>query len=287
MAVIAHRELPREGTWAFGESPDLTRRFVLTVDRPGTTTPLQCAVAVNIDIGRGHPDYPTLPCTNVSINEHYDDSPYHIEFIAQYTLPEAAVDNANPLLRPPVWKFETSGQAVPALFYYDGNTKRPLTNSAFDFFEGLTTDEAYTRVTIQANLASFPSGLATAATNRINSGGYLFGNARTWKCQGITGERVREVVGTSVVTYWRYTATLMYRQTGWNLLLPDMGFNALVGGQKRRVMTFDFENSEWVASPVPMGLNGSGAQTFGAPAILNRRVYRMVDFNAYFGTPPT
>jgi hypothetical protein len=287
MAVIAQRELPREGTWAFGESPDLTRRFVLTVDRPGTTTPLQCAVAVNIDIGRGHPDYPTLPCTNVSINEHYDESPYHVEFIAQYTLPEAAVDNPNPLLRPPVWKFETSGQAVPALFYYDNsNAKQPLTNSAFDFFEGLTTDEAYTRVTIQANLVSFPSGLATAATNRINASGYLFGNPHTWKCQGITGEYKRELVGSTVVAYWQATSVLMFRMSGWDLQLPDMGFNALVGGQKRRVMTFDFENSEWIPSPVPLGLNGSGAQTFGAPAILVRRVYEEANFSQLFGAPP-
>jgi hypothetical protein len=59
-----------------------------------------------------------------------------------------------------------------------------------------------------------------------------------------------------------------------------------VSGQKRRVMTFDFENSEWIPSPVPMGLNGSGAQTFGAPSILTRRIYREIDFSTYFGTPP-
>ena len=103
---------------------------------------------------------------------------------------------------------------------------------------------------------------------------------------GISGEFQQEMVGTSLVEYWQITATLMYRQSGWDLLLPDMGFNALVGGQKRRVMTFDFENSEWIPSPVPMGLDGSGNQTFGAPAILTRRVFREVDFDTYFGNPP-
>ena len=290
MAVLAHYELARSGEFRFGESPGLDRRFVCTVDDPGTTTMAQCAIAVNVDIGRPHPEFPLVPCTSIDINEGYEDSRYHIEFTARYEITEQNLENVNPLLRPDVWKFETQGASVPALFYFDpasNTTQYPLTNSAFDFFEGLTVDEAQTRVVIEGNIANFPVTLATALTNTINSTTYLGMGTAFWKCQGITGERVREVVGTSVVTYWRYTATLMYRQTGWNLLLPDMGFNALVGGQKRRVMTFDFENSEWVASPVPMGLNGSGAQTFGAPAILNRRVYRMVDFNAYFGTPPT
>lgn len=286
MAVIAWRELPRTGEWRFGESPELTRRFVITVNTPGTTTPVECAAAVGVDIGSPHPVYPSVPCITLAINEHYDESPYHIEFSATYNLAEDLVDNPNPLLRQSVWKFETMGQAVPALFYWDGAAKKPLTNSAYDYFEGLTVDEAYTRVTIQTNLSTFPSGLATAATNRINAGSYLFGEAKTWKCQGITGEYKKELVGTSIVSYWQATSTLMYRASGWDLQLPDMGFNYLDGGQKRRVMTFDFENKEWIPSPVPMGLNGSGAQTFGAPAILSRQIYLTANFNDLFGSPP-
>lgn len=287
MAVIAQREMPRNGVFKFGESPELTRRFVITVDRPGTTTLLQCAVAVQVDIGSRHPEFFSVPCSKVTINEHYEESPYHIEFVAVYGLSDDDTDNPNPLLRPSVWKFETMGQAVPALFYYDGGTKKPLTNSALDLFEGLTTDEAMTRVTIQSNLRNFPSGLATAATNRINAGAYLFGNPRTWKCQGITGEYKRELAGTTVVDYWQATSVLMFRMSGWDLLLPDMGFNALVGGQKQRVMTFDVENSEFIPSPVPMGLNGNGAQTFSAPAILTRQIYLEADFNQLFGSPPS
>jgi len=286
MAIIAQREMPRSGEWGFGESPELNRRWVLTVDRPGTTTPAQCAAYLGVDIGSPHPDYFSVPCIAISIGEAYDDSPYHVEFTARYNVPDSALSNPNPLLRASVWKFETSGQAVPALFYYDGTTKTPLTNSAYDFFEGLTTDEAYTRITITSNLRSFPAALATAVTNRINAGAYLFGNPHTWKCQGITGEFKQELVSTEIVSYWQATSTLMFRMSGWDLQLPDMGFNALVGGQKQRVMTFDVENSEWVASPVPMGLNGAGAQTFGAPAILVRRVYEEANFSAIFGVPP-
>jgi hypothetical protein len=50
-------------------------------------------------------------------------------------------------------------------------------------------------------------------------------------------------------------------------------------------MVFDFENSEWIASPNPVGLDGSGGQTGGAPAILNRRVCPAGNLTSTFGTP--
>jgi hypothetical protein len=65
-----------------------------------------------------------------------------------------------------------------------------------------------------------------------------------------------------------------------------VGFNYIANNQKRRAMVFDFENAEWVAAPGPVGLDGSGGLTLGAPAILVRRVHREVDFNGFFGTPP-
>jgi len=86
------------------------------------------------------------------------------------------------------------------------------------------------------------------------------------------------------VTYFATTATLAFRQSGHNLLIPDVGFNFIAGGEKRRAMVFDFQNGEWIASPNPVGLNGSGGQTLGAPAILTRRVNPRADFST-FGTP--
>jgi hypothetical protein len=88
------------------------------------------------------------------------------------------------------------------------------------------------------------------------------------------------------VSYWQATAELHYRQSGHNLQLPDIGWNFLGGGQKRRAMVFDFENSEWIASPNPVGLDGSGGLTLGVPAILNRRVNPEANFSSIFGTPP-
>jgi hypothetical protein len=286
MAVLAFYELPRNGEFRFGESPGLERRFVCTVDDPGTTTFGECATAIGVDIGSFHPEYTAVPCTSAEVIEGYEESRYHIEFVARYEINDDLLENVNPLLRPDKWTFETMGNAVPALTYFDGAALAPLTNSAFDFFEGLTTDEAQTRVTIESNRPTFPSNIATLLTNTINADSFLGAAPHFWKCQGITGELRRDLVGIELVKYWKIFVTLMYRQTGWNLQLPDVGFNALVNGQKRRVMTFDFENSEWIPSSVPMGLDGSGAQTFGAPAILVRRVYREATFNAFFGSPP-
>ena len=290
MAVIAHYELPRKAEFRIGESPALERRFVCTLDNPGATTVAECAAAVGVDIRNRHPEYFGVPCIGLSINEAYDESRYHVEFIASYEFTDDVLENVSPIARPDTWSFETQGVAVAAFYYYpqdgDNSTRAPLTNSAYDYFEGLTVDEAQTRVVISGNRATFPNALATTLTNTVNQLPWLGGAARTWKCMGIAGESARELVVTDVVNFWKITTTLMYRQSGWDLLLPDMGFNYLAGGQKRRVMTFDFENSEWVASPVPMGLNGSGAQTFGAPAILTRRVFREINFDTYFGSPP-
>jgi len=287
MAILSAQEMPQSGEWKFGESPLLNRRFIITLDEPGATTPAQITAYLGFDIGSPHPTYLEVPCYSIAITEGYDNSPYHVELVAVYNVPDELIDSPNPLLRRSTWKFETMGQAVPAFYYYGaGGVKYPLTNSAYDFFEGLQTDEAMTRVTITSNLLNFPARLATLATNTINAGAYLFGAARSWKCQGITGELKRELVGTNVVTYWQATSVLMFRASGWDLQLPDMGFNYLSGGQKRRVMTFDFENSEWIPSPVPMGLDGNGLQTFGAPAILTRQVYQTSDFYYLFGVPP-
>jgi hypothetical protein len=66
-----------------------------------------------------------------------------------------------------------------------------------------------------------------------------------------------------------------------------VGWNYLSGGQKRRAMVFDFENGEWVASANPVGLDGSGNQTSGQPAVLQRRVNQVANFTTLFGTPPS
>lgn len=290
MAVIAWRELARQNSHRFGESPVYTRTFVCTLDNPDTTS-AEMVAACGVTHGSPHPEWALMLVHNLEMEEQYEGSRYHSLLTAEYQLPEfeaggSAQYAANPLLRPDIWTFQTQGAAVPAFFYYDGTTQKPLTNSANDFFQGLTVDEAQQKVTITGNRAVFPSAIAAAVTNCVNGSAYLGGAMDTWKCQGISGELKTEVVGSVEIAYWQVKAELLFRQTGWNLLLPDVGFNYLSGGEKKRAMVKDEENGEYVASANPVALNGSGAQASGAPAILNRRVYRQIDFTTFFGVPP-
>jgi hypothetical protein len=290
MAILSWRELPRTADRRFGERYAAERRFVFTLDDSGATSGEALTAAGVNAIGHQHPTDP-IRAVGVEYEESYEGSRYHSLATVYYggdllTDPDAFLP---PTSRPAKWSFQTQGTTVPALFYYDqaGNgSTAPLTNSAFDYFSGLTTDEAQCKVVIQENRSVFPNALAIALTNTINSSPWISGATHCWKCQGISGELKFEVFGETLYRYWAVTVELMFRQTGWPLLLPDVGFNFIANNQKRRAVVFDFENSEWVASPGPVGLNGSGGLTLGAPAILTRRVHAEVDFNTYFANPP-
>jgi hypothetical protein len=297
MAILSFRELPRTFNRRFGERFVAERQFVLTVDDDGTNVgaveTYLVGQGVNFGTGQLHPDAP-VRVMEQEFEETYEGSRHHCLYILRYggdilTDPDQFLA---PTLRPAKWSFQTQGTTVPALFYFDqsGNAStKPLTNSAFDYFQGLTTDEAQCKVVIQENRTNFPSTLAIDLTNTINSSSWIGGSPYTWKCQGISGELKFEVFGEVLYRYWVVTVELLYRQTGWRLQLPDIGFNFLFGNpvtQKRRAVVFDFENAEWVASPGPVGLDGNGGITLGAPAILERRVHREVNFNAFFASPP-
>jgi hypothetical protein len=175
---------------------------------------------------------------------------------------------------------------VPAFYYWDGTTRRPLVNSANDYFEGLATEEQIVRATIKKNYTNFPAS-QMQATNKINSGDYFGCPAHSWKVAGVNATYTIESYNNVVYTYWATTCEILYRESKWNLQLPDVGWNFMGGGQKRRAMVFDFQNGEWVASANPVALDGSGGQSSGFPAILERRVNAEANFSTLFGTPPT
>jgi hypothetical protein len=193
-----------------------------------------------------------------------------------------------PWERSDIWKFATQGVAVPALSYIDGGTTKPLVNSAGDYFEGLVVDEAQQKVTITGNRQSFPSALAAAITNCVNEGTFLGFPARHVKVQGISGEIESEVIDGINIFYWKITSELLCRQTGWDLLLPDIGFNFVEGGVKKRAFVQGPEG-EKVASTNAVALDGNGglAGAGNLPAILTRQIYRAINMSSYFGTPPS
>jgi hypothetical protein len=289
MSVHSWRELPRVATHLIGASPEYERRFIATLNTPDTNAALVVST-IGATHYSSHPEYAYARCYDLTYNEGYEGNRYWVEVVAKYKIPEAEWEKSDllPWLRPDVWKFQTQGVGVPALTYYDGTTQKPLTNSAGDYFEGLTVDEAQQKITITSNRQQFPSSLAAAVTNCINDGGYLGFAQDCVKVQGISGEQATEQVNGQEVRFWKITSELLGRQTGWNLLLPDIGFNYIVGGEKKRA-DVKGPDSEMVASANPIALNGSGGKQTGdtLPAILTRRVYKRITMSSYFGTPPS
>jgi hypothetical protein len=231
-----------------------------------------------------HPVHTALGLKKIVVNERFEDDPYKLEVIGEYGLIIPA-DVMSPTDRPSVWSFESQPGQVPALFYYDGTTQKPLTNSAYDYFPGLMTEESLVRIKVQKNFGDVPLEWL-ASQNYVNSGNFLGCPLHTFKLAAVEVAFVSEEYNNSLFQYYAATASILYRQSSHNLLLPDVGYNFISGGEKRRAMVFDFQNNEWVATSNPVGLNGSGSQTFGAPAILNRRVCPEINFTYLFGSPP-
>ena len=287
MAVISYREvIPRTFSHKFGEAPTAERKYIITVDEPTAT---QAAInAIGIIHGSPHPEFPYLRMLDASATE---TDRHHVEITYRYDLPKQEDLDPNPLARPDVWSFSTGGAQVPALVYYDGSgnsNKKPLQNTAKDFFEGLTTLEAEVRASISGNRSDFPLADAAAVTNSVNSSSYLGGAAHTWLCAGISGQQATEVVNDTELRYWQITVELVYRASGHDLLLPNVGWNYLEGGEKKRVWVKDPESGEKVASGSPRALTNAGGlkDDDQEPDILTRRVHPEANFSSYFGSPP-
>ena len=285
MTVLSFREVVgRTFTHRFGEAPTAELKFVLTLDNTAPTVQ-EIANILGIFHGSSHPEYPFLVMTEAQVSEG-TPTPFHAEVTYRYELLEPDERDPNPLARPDIWSFSTSGAAVPALFYYDGSTQKPLVNSAFDYFEGLTTDEAECRATIAGNRATFPLATAISVTNTVNSDSYLGASAHQWKCVGISGQQQSEVVNDVEINYWAVTIELAFRQTGWNLQLPDIGYHYLDGSDKKQATVLN-DNNEEVPSSSPVALNSDGSlKAAGSlPDILDRRVNPEVAFSSFFGSP--
>ena len=306
MAIRSVVELPREFEQEIGRPPIARRRWVCNLSDDTLSNPMsdpdfvRATASPDLTFGNYHPNWTWLRLRKVNVAENYESDPYKGLVTAEYGVitPDEATE---PHLRSPVWSSEAGSAEVPVLYYFDGagnNTLRPLTNSAYDYFQGLTTQEAIVKTRVRRNFGIPPTqispGINSAypqtlmnAINHLNNGTYGGNAAHTYKCTAVQTALTYEAYGAAIYQYWDTTAELTFRQTGWNLQLPDVGFNFIASGQKRRAMVFDFQNGEWVASPNPVGLDGNGAQTGGAPAILVRRVLPEANFTTIFGAVPS
>lgn len=268
----------------FGEAPVIERKWVVEVSDPSITES-DIVDAVGVTFLTPLPEQPYCRAMNASVS-NYNGSRWHYEVTWTYELPKQENPDPNPLARPDIWKWTTGGLQVPALYYYDGNTLKALQNSANDFFEGATVDISTLQASISSNRATFDYALATLVTNSLNSDTYLGAPPYTWKCSGISGQPQVEVVNEQEMRYWQIEVTLEYRPDGWPLQLPNVGWNYLEGGQKKRAYVVDPDTNEKVPSSNPQPLDGNGGIKSGAPDIVSRRVHRAVQFAQYFGTPP-
>lgn len=297
MSIVNYREiLPRTFSHRFGESPTAERRFSATLTEPVAHQSI--LDAIGIKHGSGHPEYSYLLCTEGSVTE---TDRHHAEITYRYEVPQVGIEEfqENPIARPDVWSFTTGGVAVPAFVYYPqaGNSVvKTLVNTAGDFFEGVTTEESEIRCTIAGNRPTFPLALAADVTNSINSQPFLGGSSHTWKCAGIGGQQQVEVVNGSQVKYWSVSVELIYRQSGWKLQLPNVGWNYVQSGEKRRAWVWHDPPSGGVreavpaSTPQPLQADGSlqvaNPGESNPPSILQRRVHRELPFATYFGQPP-
>jgi hypothetical protein len=297
MAVLSYREiLPRTFSHKFGESPTCERKYAVTMDGPTDTQGI--LDAIGIYHGAVHPEYSYLYCLEGTVNE---TDRYHAEATYRYEVPSVGTTDfqASPLSRADVWSFSTSGAGVPALVYYYGSgngSKRVLVNSAGDFFETAMTEESEVRCSIAGNRSTFPLTTAAAVTNCVNNATFLGGAAHQWKCAGIAGQQQVEVVNGVEIVYWSVTAELIFRQSGWDLQLPNVGWNYIKSAgtaNASRERCYVYSNGEAIPSANVLALNDDGSIRFntdftgsGAPSILVRRVHPEVNFSTYFGSPP-
>ena len=292
MSVSSVRELARKAEQEVGKAAVMTRRWVAVLDDGALSSPTSekdiLTATSGSTWGAAHPTFSCYGLRKVSVEEGYEGSPYHVLVTAEYSIIRDE-EKIAPVDRASQWSFESSAAEVPALYYYDGSgngTKKPLTNSAYDYFPGLTTVEGIVVAKVVKNTTTFPTSWL-GSQNFVNDGSYLGCATHSLRVAAVNATLVYEEWSGAMVKYWRGEAQLHYRQSGHNLQLPDIGFNFLNGSEKRRAMVFDFRNDEWVPSPNPVGLDGNGAQTGGAPAVLNRRVCPETNFSSLFGSPPS
>lgn len=296
--IVSTKELARTFEREISGRPIARRRWAVNLSDdtlanngpPGTQALIEeCIPGSWSSWNQAHPDLTFLKLRKVTLTERFEDDPYRVEVIAEYGL-LTSQELLHPTSRDAVWSFESQPGEVAALFYYDGSTRKPLTNSAFDYFPGLTTEEPLVRIKIQRNFLTL--GATNGPLTWLNAQGYVnnatyFGcAAHTLKVASVDAVYTSSEWAGQLVSYYETTANLLYRQSTHNLLLPDVGFNFISGNEKHRAMVFDFKNNEWVASANPVGLNGSGGQTLSTPAVLTRRVNPETSFSI-FGTPPT
>ncbi|CAB4169264.1 hypothetical protein UFOVP898_54 [uncultured Caudovirales phage] len=296
MGVINVEELPRGSAQRrFGEPPTYERRWAVRVDDPATS---ENVVVNSVGVGFLAPHPEAFYCKAFNVTRDYLDGNRWLHVVTwKYEVPEQPDVDEHPLSRPDVWKWSSGGVEIPALTYYDSNDAlRALVNTAGDFFEGLTEEESTLTARISGNRATYDYNLAASVTGALNNAPYLGWAKWCWKVGSISGEQAVEVVNEQEVRFYQIEVELTAKPSTWVLQLPNVGWNYISGGQKRR--SFVWYDSGVAGEPLqmvpasnPQPLDASGNIVTAAPGesnppmLLTRRTKKQINFVQYFGTP--
>jgi hypothetical protein len=296
MGVIDYEELPREpATRRFGEPPVLGRKWLVRVDDPATpeTTVVNAVPVVFLD---PHPEANYLRAFDVSRDYHDGNRWAHV-VTWKYELPKQQNLDPNPLARPDIWKWSTGGVQIPCLTYYDNSdTLRALVNTAGDFIEGLTEEEPTLTASISGNRATYDYNLSASVHGALNNAPYLGFAKWCWQVNGIRGEPAVEVVNEQEIRYFKVEVELTAKASTWVLQLPNVGWNYVSAGQRKRVFVWYDPGGGvellMVPASTPQPLDSSGNIVTASPGegnppmILQRRTKKQINFPQFFGTPP-
>lgn len=237
-----------------------------------------------------YPDDPNARGVEATVAQD-GESPFHYKVTLNYRYLDE--DDKIPWNRPAVYSFSGSLASAPAFWHYpndnDNSTKRIIINTAGDPLSGLDRDEAEFSVSIQYNQKPpFDYAKAQNYVGAINSDTWSGGAPKTWKCQSIQATRKFESIAGQnpedppvKVFYFDTSITIAYRGSGWDLQTWDVGFNELVGGQRKTIKAGNDPVSE------PVALSNGVAKTPGQPPdMLTFRLYKMLPFVGTFEPIP-
>lgn len=289
--VVEYRELYRGRSRQadLGGVPEYTRVYLVKTDIFNPNL-VNVAAAPGLSWRQAYPDDPNarLISSNVELE---GDSPYYyrVTYVYRY------VDENNPIPwhRPAQFTLNGTLASQPAFWHYpfpnDNTSQRIIVNTAGDPLSGLDREEGEFNVTVQWNLKPpFPYDRARAYVGAINSDDWGGGSPKTWKCQSFTASRKFESIPAETsgppiqVFFFDLSVTLAFRATGWDLQTWDVGFNEIVGGQRKKIMA----GSEPVSEPAALS-NGRAKTPGQPPDLLLFRLYRMLPFTGVFPNLPT
>lgn len=270
---------PRTFSQRFGETPSAQRTFVETPD----VATFEALPA----LGSEHPEYAALKCASVEKTTGYGGDPDQVSYQISYAPAPTCEQEPHPLSRCDRWSIGTSGSNTPVTTWFDGGVETPLVNSAGDVITGYNKRRLEMRLSVSGNRADLPMATARTVVNAVNATAWGGGVAGSWLCSGSSAQQHTELVGTEVVDFWAVSFEFLYSAELWTLTVPDVGLYHISGGVRRRAMVADADGN-YIPSPKPVPLNSDGTlKTSGDPDLLDRTIYREIDFGTYFGDPPT